>query len=273
MTEPPAAFHVVDKQRETGDTWTLRLHPADPAADAMQFAPGQFAMLYAFGVGEAPISVSGIGNDGAITQTVRACGAVTTAVCAAKPGDVLGLRGPFGTVWPLADAEGRDVVVIAGGIGLAPLRPVVHELLAHRDRYGSVSVAYGGRSPENLLYVTELEAWGGRFDVDVDVIVDVAHADWRGRVGLVTRLIPRAIFDAESAVAMICGPEVMMRFAALALQDRGVSDDRIWLSLERGMTCGTGHCGHCQLGPLFICKDGPVLRRDVVGPLMRVAEL
>jgi NAD(P)H-flavin reductase len=273
MTEPPAAFRVVDKQRETGDTWTLALSPADPAADRMQFAPGQFGMLYAFGVGEAPISVSAIGSDGAIAQTVRAFGAVTTAACAAEPGDVLGLRGPFGTVWPLADAEGRDVVVVAGGIGLAPLRPVVHELLAHRDRYGTVSLLYGGRSPENLLYVSELEAWRGRFDVDVDVSVDVANADWRGRVGLVTRLIPRATFDAQSAVVMICGPEVMMRFTALAVQELGVSDDRIWLSMERSMTCATGHCGHCQLGPLFICKDGPVLRRDVVGPLMQVAEL
>jgi NAD(P)H-flavin reductase len=273
MPEPPAAFRVVEKQRETADTWTLRLDPVDPAADTMRFAPGQFAMLYAFGVGEAPISISAIGDDGAITQTVRATGAVTTAICAAEPGDVLGLRGPFGTVWPLAEAEGHDVVIVAGGIGLAPLRPVVHELLAHRDRYGSVSVLYGGRSPENLLYGTELEAWGGRFDVDVDVIVDIANADWRGRVGLVTRLIPRTTFDAQSAVVMVCGPEVMMRFTVLALQERGVSDDRIWLSLERGMTCATGHCGHCQLGSLFICKDGPVLRRDVVAPLMRVAEL
>jgi NAD(P)H-flavin reductase len=273
MTEPPAAFRVVDKQRETADTWTLRLQPTDAAAEAMHFAPGQFAMLYALGVGEAPISISAIDGDGAIAQTVRACGAVTNAACAAKPGDVLGVRGPFGTVWPLADAEGRDVVVVAGGIGLAPLRPVVHELLAHREQYGSVSLLYGGRSPENLLYVTELKAWGGRFDIDVDVTVDVADTDWRGRVGLVTRLIPRAIFDAENAVAMLCGPEVMMRFTALALQERGVSDERIWLSMERSMTCATGHCGHCQLGPLFICKDGPVLRRDVVGPLMRVAEL
>ncbi len=273
MPEPPADFHVVEKQRETADTWTLRLDPVDPAAVTTHFAPGQFAMLYAFGVGEAPISVSGIGHDGAITQTVRAFGAVTTAICAAKPGDVLGLRGPFGTVWPLAEAEGRDVVVIAGGIGLAPLRPVVHELLAHRDHYGTVSVLYGGRSPEHLLYMSELEAWRGRFDVDVDVSVDVANADWRGRVGLVTRLIPRTTFDPASAVVMVCGPEVMMRFTALALQERGVTDDRIWLSLERSMTCATGHCGHCQLGPLFICKDGPVLRRDVVGPLMQVAEL
>ena len=272
MPELPIAFRVADKRQETGDTWTLWLEPADGAA-IDRFAPGQFAMLYAFGVGEAPISVSSIGGDGAVVHTVRAVGAVTNAICSAQPGDVLGVRGPFGTAWPLAEAEGRDVVVVAGGIGLAPLRPVIHELLAHRDRYGAVCILYGGRTPAELLYPGELESWRGRFDVDVDVTVDVAEADWRGRVGLVTRLIAPAVFDAASAVAMVCGPEVMMRFVALALQDRGMSDDRIWLSLERSMTCATGHCGHCQLGPLFICKDGPVLRRDVVEPLMRVAEL
>jgi NAD(P)H-flavin reductase len=268
----PVAFRVAEKRRETGDTWTLRLESADGAA-IDRFAPGQFAMVYAFGVGEAPISVSSIGGDGAVVHTVRAVGAVTDAICAAQPGDVLGLRGPFGTAWPLVEADGRDVVLVAGGIGLAPLRPVVHELLAHRDRFGSVSVLYGGRTPADLLYPDELEAWRGRFDVDVDVSVDVADGAWHGRVGLVTRLIEPAVFDPASAVAMICGPEVMMRFTALALQDRGMSDDRIWLSLERSMTCATGHCGHCQLGPLFICKDGPVLRRDVVEPLMRVPEL
>jgi NAD(P)H-flavin reductase len=272
VPELPIGFRVVDKQRETGDTWTLRLEPANGAAIG-GFAPGQFAMLYAFGVGEAPISISSIGGDGAVVHTVRAVGAVTEAICAAEPGDVVGVRGPFGTAWPLAMAQGRDVVVVAGGIGLAPLRPVIHELLAHRDRYGAVCILYGGRTPAELLYVTELEAWRGRFDVDVDVTVDVADAEWRGRVGVVTRLIDPAVFDAQSAMAMVCGPEVMMRFTALALQDRGMTDDRIWLSLERSMTCATGHCGHCQLGPLFICKDGPVLRRDVVEPLMRVAEL
>jgi len=272
LAELPAAFRVADKQRETGDTWTLRLEPAG-APEPERFAPGQFAMLYAFGVGEAPISISSIVGDGAVVHTVRAVGAVTQAICSAKPGDVLGLRGPFGTAWPLAEAEGRDVVLVAGGIGLAPLRPVIHELVANRERYGNVSILYGGRSPAELLYVHELEGWRSRFDVDVDVTVDVAEGDWRGRVGVVTRLIPRAAFDPQTAVAMMCGPEVMMRFAAVALQDAGMTDDRIWLSLERSMTCATGHCGHCQLGPLFICKDGPVLRRDVVEPLMRVAEL
>jgi NAD(P)H-flavin reductase len=272
VPELPIAFRVAEKQQETGDTWTLRLEPAD-GVEIDRFAPGQFAMLYAFGVGEAPISVSSIGGDGAVVHTVRAVGAVTNAICAAQPGDMLGVRGPFGTAWPLAEAEGRDVVVVAGGIGLAPLRPVIHELLADRDRYGAVCILYGGRTPAELLYPRDLESWRGRFDIDVDVTVDVAEADWHGRVGLVTRLIPPAVFDPATAVAMVCGPEVMMRFTALALQDRGMSDDRIWLSLERSMTCATGHCGHCQLGPLFICKDGPVLRRDVVEPLMRVPEL
>jgi NAD(P)H-flavin reductase len=271
VAELPAAFRVADKQRETGDTWTLRLEPE--GAEIERFAPGQFAMLYAFGVGEAPISISRIGGDGAVVHTVRAVGAVTNAICAAQPGDVVGLRGPFGTAWPVAEAEGRDVVLVAGGIGLAPLRPVVHALLTDRERYGAVSILYGGRSPAELLYVHELEGWRARFDVDVAVTVDVADASWHGQVGVVTRLIPRAAFDPATAVAMMCGPEVMMRFAAVALQDAGVGDDRIWLSLERSMTCATGHCGHCQVGPLFICKDGPVLRRDVVEPLMRVPEL
>ena len=214
MAELPAAFRVADKQRETADTWTLRLEPADAAADAPRFAPGQFAMLYAFGVGEAPISVSGIGDDGAVVHTVRAVGAVTAALCAAEPGDVLGrARAVRDGVAAGRRRRPRRACVVAGGIGLAPLRPVVHELLAHRDRYGDgVASSTAGARPANLLYVSELEAWRGRFDVDVDVIVDIADADWRGRVGVVTRLIPRAVFDPQSAVAMICGPEVMMRF-------------------------------------------------------------
>jgi NAD(P)H-flavin reductase len=268
MTEPPVVFRVVEKQQETADTWSLRL-----AGPSGEFEPGQFAMLYAFGVGEAPISVSGIGGDGAVVHTVRAVGAVTRAICAARPGEVVGLRGPFGTTWPLAEAEGCDVVVVAGGIGLAPLRPVVHRLIEQRERFGDVSILYGGRSPAELLYEHELETWRARFDVDVDVTVDVADGDWNGRVGVVTRLIPRAVFDPARTVAMMCGPEVMMRFAAAALKDAGIGDDRIWLSLERSMMCATGHCGHCQLGPLLICRDGPVFRRDAVERLMAVEEL
>ncbi len=270
----PAPFRVTDRRRETHDTWTLNLEPCVTDAGGLPaFAPGQFAMLYAFGAGEAPVSVSAVSAGDGLVHTVRAVGATTRAISGSRPGDVLGVRGPFGVAWPLAEAAGHDVVVIAGGIGLAPLRPVVHELLAHRARYGSVSVLIGGRSPPELPYAAEIGRWRARRDVAVEVTVDAAPADWSGRVGVVTRLIRGAAFAAGRAVAMMCGPEVMMRFAAAALRDRGVPDRRVWMSLERSMQCAVGHCGHCQLGPLFVCKDGPVFRADAVGALMRVPEL
>ncbi|HSD80642.1 MAG TPA: FAD/NAD(P)-binding protein [Solirubrobacteraceae bacterium] len=271
MAEPPAPYRVADTRRETGDTWTLRLEPPGGATPAA-FEPGQFAMLYAFGVGEAPISVSAT-HDGALVHTVRAVGAVTRALCAARSGDVVGVRGPFGTRWPLARAEGRDVVVVAGGIGLPPLRAVIERLLADRGRYGEVNVLYGGRAPSELLYPGDVERWAARSDVRVHVTVDAPSAGWRGRVGVVTRLLDDAVFDPPRTTAMMCGPEVMMRVTAVALRDRGVAGDDIWLSLERNMACGEGHCGHCQLGPLLVCRDGPVVRHDVVEPLLRVAGL
>jgi NAD(P)H-flavin reductase len=264
----PAPFRVAARRRETHDTWTLRLEPARDAA-CSPFAPGQFAMLYAFGAGEAPISISRVGPDG-LVHTIRAVGAVTEALCTAQ---TVGVRGPFGTAWPLARAAGHDVVVIAGGIGLAPLRPVVDALLAERERYGELSLLYGGRAPRELLYVDELREWAARGDVRVEQIVDVPDDAWRGPVGVVTKLIDRARFDPARTVAMTCGPEVMMRFVAAALAERGVPDDAIWLSLERSMKCALGHCGHCQLRELFVCRDGPVFRRDVAAPLMEVPEL
>jgi NAD(P)H-flavin reductase len=260
----PAPFRVLARTAETADTWTLAL-----AGDDRRFAPGQFAMLYAFGAGEAPISVSAL--DGGLVHTIRAVGAVTQALCDTPVGGVIGVRGPYGTAWPLAEAAGRDVVIVAGGIGLAPLRPVVHALLAERDRYGAVSVVYGSRSPSDLLYVDELERWSAA--ADVAVTVDRPEPGWTGRVGVVTQVIARAPFDPANALAMVCGPEVMMRFAAAALRSRGVAGEAIWVSLERSMKCGAGHCGHCQLGPVMICRDGAVFRHDVVEPLLGVAEL
>ena len=269
----PVSYRVAGRRQETPDAWTLRLEAAD-GDTAPRFAPGQFSMLYVFGSGEVPISVSAIpDSQAAVVHTVRAVGAVTRSLCAAPTGAVVGLRGPFGHGWPLADAAGRDVVVVAGGLGLAPLRPVVHELIARRDRYGRVALLYGGRSPSELLYREELDEWSRAGAIDVGLIVDVPDAGWRGEVGVVTRLIRRPAFDPDAAVAMACGPEVMMRFAATALRERGVAATDIWLSLERSMKCATGHCGHCQLGPLFVCKDGPVIRHDRVERLMGVAEL
>ena len=264
----PLPHRVTATRQETHDTWTLELEP-DGAATA-EWAAGQFAMLYAPGVGEVPISVSRIEP---LTHTVRAVGAVTEALCASKPGDAVGVRGPLGNGWPLAGAEGRDVVVACGGIGLAPLRPVIEHVLAHRDRYAGLTLLYGGRAPGELLYVDELAGWRARFDVAVEVTVDAAGPEWRGRVGVVTKLLRWARFDPANAVAMVCGPEIMMRLTVEALADRGVPGDMLWLSLERSMVCGVGHCGHCQLGPVFVCTDGPVVRHDQVAPWMAVREL
>lgn len=268
----PAPFRVRRRRRETADTWTLELEPADGAE--VRPAPGQFTMLYAFGVGEIPISSSGDPTrPGPLVHTVRAVGAVSRAVCGARPGAVLGVRGPFGNTWPVGAAEGGDVVIVAGGIGLAPLRPALYHVLADRARYGRVVLLYGGRTPGDLLYRRELERWGARRDLELDLAVDHAAGDWRGNVGVVPKLVGRAGFDPGAAVALVCGPEVMMRYTAAALLERGVPAGSIHVSMERDMRCGVGHCGHCQLGGTLICRDGPVYSWDEVSPLMQVREL
>ena len=266
----PRPFRVASRRRETHDTWTLELEPVQGAP--LEAAPGQFTMLYAFGVGEVPISVSR--TDGKrLVHTVRAVGAVTEAICAAKPGTVLGVRGPYGNAWPVADAAGGDVVIVAGGIGLAPLRPALLHVLHHRSDYGAAVLLYGSRTPRDLLYRAELDRLAERADLEVRLTVDAAESDWRGTVGVVPKLIDEAWFDAASAIALVVGPEIMMRFTAQALAERGVAADRVFASMERNMTCGLGYCGHCQLGPTLICRDGPVYRWDVLEPLLAVREL
>ena len=269
----PLPYRVARKRRENHDNWTLELEPVDEAIEPI--GPGQFTMLYAFGVGEVPISTSGdLEHDGTtLVHTIRAVGAVTKALCAAGAGDVLGVRGPFGNTWPVDDAHGRDLVVVGGGVGLPPLRPIVYHALRHRKDFERVVVLYGGRTPDDLLFRRELDRWRGRLDGNVDVTVDAAGSDWTGKVGVVTKLIPQAAFDPEMAVCYVVGPEIMMRFTARALIDRGVTRDRIWISMERTMRCGVGLCGHCQLGPTLICRDGPVYRLDELAPLLEVPEL
>jgi NAD(P)H-flavin reductase len=266
----PAPFRVVRRRRETHDTWTLELEPA--GGPRLDVQPGQFTMLYPFGIGEVPISVSG-DPSGPLVHTVRAVGAVTEAICASRPGAVLGVRGPYGNAWPVAEAAGADIVVVAGGIGLAPLRPAVYHVLRRRGEYGEVAVLYGSRTPADLLFRRELERWRGRFDLQVDVTVDAAERDWYGKVGVVPKLIAGASFDADAAVALVCGPEIMMHFTAQALLERGIPAERIYCSMERDMRCGLGHCGHCQLGPTLICRDGPVYRYDELERLLAVREL
>jgi len=272
----PDFFRVQAVKRETVDTFTLVLAPYPNAEQkhGKGFAPGQFNMLYLLGVGEVAISISG---DPAVStnlvHTVRAVGTVTQAMVQVKPGAVIGVRGPFGTPWPVEQARGRDVVVVAGGIGLAPLRPAIYELLAHRADYGRVVLLYGARTPGDILYPVELESWRGRFDVEVGVTVDSATRDWRGDVGVVTTLMSRARFDADDAVAMVCGPEIMMRFAAIELERLGMAGSNIYISMERNMQCGVGYCGHCQYGSTFICKDGPVFRYDRLSALLAIREI
>jgi NAD(P)H-flavin reductase len=258
----PQPYEVRRVRRETGDTFTLELTPAAGGAPPA-FAPGQFNMLYAFGAGEVPISISGDPErPGPLVHTLRAVGNVTRALCALKKGGVLGVRGPFGAAWPVADAKGRDVLVIAGGLGLAPLRPAIYQLFNHRAAYGNLEIIYGARTPQDLLYRQELEHWRGRFDVRVHVTVDSATQEWRGNVGVVTAIISRARFDPEHTVALVCGPGMMMRFTVLELLSHGLAPSQVFVSMERNMKCGIGLCGHCQWGPFFICKDGPVFRFD-----------
>ena len=268
----PAGYVVGARKVESSDTVTLLLRPAgDPIAPPL---PGQFTMLYAFGVGEVPVSVSGIGQDQVLVQTIRAVGAVTRALCAAKPGDMIGVRGPFGTDWQVSTAAGTDLLVVAGGIGLAPLRPVMLAALAARDRgvRGRVVLLVGARSPGELLFPRELETWSRR-GADVRVIVDRGDEGWDGRVGLVTALIQDAVADPARTTAFVCGPEIMMRLSAQALADAGVPARDIRVSLERNMRCGAALCGHCQLGPLLLCRDGPVVSYAEAVPLLAIREL
>jgi NAD(P)H-flavin reductase len=265
----PLVAHVRARRRETHDAWTLAID-----AGGLAFQPGQFNMLYAFGFGEIPVSVSGDpGVAGPLIHTVRAVGAVSHAVTRLKPGDALGLRGPYGTAWPLAESGGSDIVVIGGGLGLAALRPAIYRLFAERNRYGRIAVLYGTRNPADILFRREIDRWRRRRDIKIEVTVDHADTLWRGNVGVVTKLIARAAFDPGHAVAFICGPEVMMRFTAGALEAAGVAPERIFVSVERNMKCAIGQCGRCQFGPTLVCRDGAVMRYDRVEPLLTVREL
>jgi len=266
----PVRYVVTGRHAETYDTVTLMLRPVGSPIDPPR--PGQFTMLYAFGAGEVPVSLSGFERGQVLVQTIRAVGAVTRALCAAAPGDMIGVRGPFGTDWRLSIADGRDVLVVAGGIGLAPLRSVVLTALDQRARYDRVVLLVGARSPDDLIFARELETWRRR-GADVRVTVDHGRDGWDGHVGLVTGLIENAIADPADTAAFVCGPEIMMRLSADMLVRCGVPASDIRVSLERNMRCGAALCGHCQLGPLLLCRDGPVVSYAEAAPLVALKEL
>jgi NAD(P)H-flavin reductase len=268
----PRLCRIARVRKELSDTFTMELTPED--GKPMPFRPGQFNMLYVFGVGEVPISISGDPTKpGRVTHTTRVVGKVTEGIGALKAGDVVGVRGPYGTHWPVEAAEGADIVFVAGGIGLAPLRPAILQVMADRGRYGNVAIFYGARTPEDILYRKEVQTWRSRFDVNAHVTVDRATGKWNGKVGVVTQLIKSGGFDRHSAVAYVCGPEVMMRYAVETLEERGVTTDRIYVSMERNMKCGIGLCGHCQVGPVMVCRDGPVFRFDRIADIFTIWEL
>ncbi|MFC5889616.1 FAD/NAD(P)-binding protein [Kitasatospora sp. CM 4170] len=264
----PLPYRVVERRAETPDTATVVLEPA--GVPLQPFTPGQFAMVYAFGIGDVPLSVSGLDGQ-RLTHTVRAVGAVSGALHGLRPGATVGVRGPFGTGWELPAAAGLDLLVVAGGIGLAPLRPVVRAALTGSGRNGRLNVLIGARTPADLLFAEEVHGWQAAGKAAVTV--DRPDARWQGEVGVVTSLLDRAEFDPQEAAAFVCGPEPMIRATARDLVQRGVDPDRIRVSLERTMHCGTGHCGHCQLGPLLLCRDGPVVSWTRARPLLAVREL
>ena len=276
--ENPWAIESVRVSRITDEienVKTLHLEFEDEAAGANYcFRPGQFNMLYQPGAGESAISMS---DDPASCQvldhTIRIAGNVTSGICALKIGDTLALRGPFGTGWPMESCESRDVILVTGGIGLPPLRPAILDMIRQRERFGQINLLYGARSPEGLLYVDEYDWWESS-GLNIHLTVDRSATGWLGSVGVVTLLLDRLkTFDPENSVLFCCGPEVMMRFVARTAIERGIDASRIWVSTERNMNCAIGLCGHCQLAGSFICKDGPVLRYDLIEPYLKVQGL
>jgi NAD(P)H-flavin reductase len=276
MLRPPAvprAFRVKRVRRELSDTFTLELE-GDGSSESTAYRPGQFNMLYAFGAGEIPISMSGDpAKTPMLVHTIRSVGGVSAALCRLKRGDAIGVRGPYGTGWPLDEGRGMDVIVVAGGIGMAPLRGAIYAIAGDRSAYGKVSLLFGARTPKDFLYMKELDVWRSKHNIDVQCTADTGDAQWTGHVGFVTLLAARLPFDPTRTIVMICGPEIMMKKIAGEFITRGLSSDAIYISMERNMKCALGFCGHCQFGPEFICKDGPVFQYSRIERFLEIREL
>ncbi len=269
----PRPYRIQRVRRELPGTFTWELAPANGDLPS-SFEPGQFNMVYVGGIGEIPVSISGDpANPEKMIHTIRAVGQLTRAMETFGRHTVVGLRGPFGTPWPVDEIRGRDVVLVSGGLGLAPLRPAFYHLLQEREAYNRIILLYGARDPDEILYRDEIKQWRRHLDLDVEVTVDSALGRWRGHVGVVPELIKRVDFDPERTTGLICGPEVMMKYSAIALINRGVAAENLYVSMERNMKCAVGFCGHCQLGPHFVCKDGPVFRYDHIKSAFSVREL
>ncbi len=266
---------VIDEiQSEAPSVSTFWLRFLDPGLQAgFRFQPGQFNMLLVPGVGESAISISSSAEDNKrVGHTIRFVGNVTTAISRLKVGDVLGVRGPFGTSWPIEKHVGQDIMIAAGGIGLPPLRTVIYHIINHRSDYGRVVVLYGARTPQDLQFTREYKEWE-KAGIEVVVTVDRADDKWEGPVGVVPLLFYRLRMDPRKTVIFSCGPEIMLRFVVFEALARRISSDRIYISMERNMKCGQGFCGHCQMGPYFVCKDGPVFTYAQLEPYFNVEDI
>lgn len=274
-TDPwiPLIYRVTEVEHENRNITTLNMEPdGNEAIEPLR--PGQFSMIYAFGVGEIPISVSSIlKKRPQIIHTVQNVGEVSKNICKANVGDVFGIRGPFGPPWPTEMAKGKDIIIMSGGLGIAPLRPLIEQIIQERGQYRNVNVLYGTRNTKTILFYTDIISWQADPDINFQITVDYSYQNWRGNVGVVTSLVDKARSDPENTIAFVCGPEVMMRFGVKALLDKGIAEDSIYLSMERNMKCGFGHCGHCQYGPYFVCKDGPVFQYPQIKRYLKLKEI
>ena len=263
----PDVFRITDRREELPGTFTLRLSP-EQAGAVTSFRPGQFNMLYSFGAGEVPISMSGPMDSSEYVHTIRMLGMSTQALERLQVGETVGVRGPFGNGWPLEKIETHNAIVVAGGLGLAPLRPLLYALLGSNTR---VWLFYGARTPADILYHEELIQWAEKFKVEVTV--DAGDETWDGHIEVVPSLLAKVDFPVENSIAFICGPEIMMHFSIQELLGQGMPASAIYLSMERNMKCAVGHCGHCQWGPTFICRDGPVFCYEDIQPWFQIREL
>lgn len=256
----PKPARIVSRTQENGTIFTLRLRFVDACdQEAYSFVPGQFNMLYLFGIGEIPISIVSDPHDtDVIDHTIRAVGRVTEGFAKLKPGDVIGIRGPYGRGWPLSRATMKDVIVLTGGLGCAPVVSVIHYVRKRRPQFGRLVVMQGVKHSDDLIWREQYEQWASEDNTQVLLACDTGGETGPWHKGLVTKLIDHAQFDAKNCTVMMCGPDIMMRGGATALVQHNVDEENIWLSTERNMQCGIGLCGHCQMGPYFSCKDGPV---------------
>lgn len=269
----PFSYNVVSKTQETEGLFTLTLEPEGNQA-IKPIQPGQFNMLYVFGIGEIPISVSSLAEEHPkLTHTIAAVGPVSNACVSLKIGDSIGVRGPFGSTWPLESAKGKDIIIMAGGVGFAPIRPLIEEIIANRMDFNNVNILYGTRDPGMIIFHQDIISLQADSSLNFLITVDHSFTNWHGNVGVVTNLIDQADFDPDNTVSYLCGPEIMMRYGAYSIINAGIPSDQIFLSMERNMKCGIGHCGHCQYGSFFVCMDGPVFSYPQIESYFKTPEL